>query len=104
MRERECTAAVEATRAICCLARRGSICFDLDGKLIEDSSRNTTKKGNKMRDYFEGRWRMEEEEVSRLSRSPSSSVHVDISDSGSVEEMSQKAVQIGCKTQVECSC
>ena len=32
---------------------------------------------------------MEEEEISRLSRFLSSSVHVDISDSGSVEEMSQ---------------
>ena len=71
----ECTAAVEAARAICCLARSGSICFDLDS-LIKDYSRNTTKKRNKMKDEFEGRWRMEEEEISRLSRSLSSSVHV----------------------------
>ena len=40
----ECTAASEAAIAICCLARSGSICFDLDGKLIEDCSRNRTKK------------------------------------------------------------
>ena len=32
----ECTAAVEAAKAVCCLARTGSICFDLDVKLIED--------------------------------------------------------------------
>ena len=31
-----CTAAVEAAKAACCLARTGNICFDLDGKLIED--------------------------------------------------------------------
>ena len=43
-----------------------------------------------MKDDFEGKWRTEEEDISRLSRSLSSSVHVDISDSGSVEEMSQK--------------
>ena len=86
----ECTAAVEAARAICCLARTGSICFDLDGNLIEDCSRSTTKKRNRMKDDFGGRWRKEEEEIPRLSRSPSSSVHIDISDSGSVEEMSQK--------------
>ena len=35
----ECTAAVEAARAICCLARTGSICFDLDGILIEDCNK-----------------------------------------------------------------
>ena len=56
-----------------------------------------------MKDDFEGRWRKEEEEMSRLSRSLSSSVHVDISDSGSVEKMSQKHYKL-CKTQVECSC
>ena len=50
-----------------------------------------------MKDEFEGRWRMEEEEISRLSRSLSSSVHVDISDSGSVEEMSQKHFKLGAK-------
>ena len=32
----ECTAAVEAAKAVCCLARTGSICSDLDGKLIDD--------------------------------------------------------------------
>ena len=78
------TAAVEAARAICCVARSGSICFDLDGNLIEDYSRNTTTKRNKMKDDFEGRWKKEEENISRLSRSLSSSVHVDISDPGSV--------------------
>ena len=33
---------------------------------------------------------MQEEEISRLTRSLSSSVHVDISDPSSLEEMSQK--------------
>ena len=96
----ECTAAVEAARATCCLSRTGSICFDLDGNLIEDCSRNKTKKLNKMKDDFEGRWKKEEEEISRLSHSLPSSVHVDISDSDSAEEMSQ----IEGETQVECSC
>ena len=64
----ECTAAVDAAKAICSLARSGSICFDLDGNLIEDYSRNTTKKRHKMKEEFEGRWRMQEEEISRLSR------------------------------------
>ena len=100
----ECTAAVGAARAICCLARTGSICFDLDGNLIEDCSRNKTKRRNTMKDDFEGRWRKEEEDISRLSRSLSSSVHVDISDSGSVEEMSQNHYKLGGQTQVECSC
>ena len=100
----ECTAAVEAARAICCLARTGSICFDLDGNLIEDCSRNKTKKRNTMKDDFEGRWKKEEEEISRLSHSLSSSVHVDISDSGSAEELSQKHYKMGGQTQVECSC
>ena len=40
---------------------------------------------------------MEEEENSRLSRSLSSSEHVDISDSGSVEEMSQKHYRLDAK-------
>ena len=93
----ECTAAVEAARGICCLDRSGSICFDLDGNLIEDSSRNTTKKRKNLKDDIEGRWRMEEEEISRLSRSLSSSVHMDIFDSGSVEEMSQKHYKLGAK-------
>ena len=91
----ECTAAVRAARAICCLARTGSICFDLDGNLIEDSSRNKTRKRNKMKDDFQGRWKKEEEEISRLSHSLLSSVHVDISDSGSAEEMSQKHYKLG---------
>ena len=46
-----------------------------------------------MKEEFEGRLRMQEEEIPRLSRSLSSSVHVNISDSGSVEEMNQKALQ-----------
>ena len=81
----------------CSLARSGSIFFDLDGNLIEDYSRNTTKKRHTMREKFEGRWRMQEEEISRLSRSRSSSVHVDISASGSVEEMCQKHYKLGAK-------
>ena len=60
----DCTAAVWAARAICCLARTGSICFDLDGNLIEACSRNKTKKRNKMKDDFEGGWRKGEEEIS----------------------------------------
>ena len=43
----ECRAAVDAAKAICSLARSGSFCFDLDGNLIEDYSRNTTKKRHK---------------------------------------------------------
>ena len=78
----ECTAAVEAARAICCLARTGSMCFDLDRNLNEDCSRNNARKRNKINDEFEGRWKKEEEEISRLSHSSSSSVHVDISDAG----------------------
>ena len=42
----ECTAAVEAARAIYCFARTGSICFDLDGHLIEDCSTSKTRKRN----------------------------------------------------------
>ena len=40
----ECTFAVEAAKAICCLARTGSISFDLDGNLIEDCSRNKKRR------------------------------------------------------------
>ena len=40
----ECNAASGAAIAICCLARTGSICFDLDGKLIEHCSRNRTER------------------------------------------------------------
>ena len=86
------------------LARTGSICFDLDGNLIEDCSRNKTKKRHKMKDDFEGRWKKEEEEISRLSHSLSSSVLVDISDSGTAEEMNQKHYKLWGQTQVECSC
>ena len=93
----ECTAAVDAVKAICSLACCGSICFDLDGNLIEDYRGNKTKKRNKMKDDFEDGWRKEEEEISRLSRSLTSLVHVEISDSGSVEEMSQKHFKLGAK-------
>ena len=88
-----CTAAVEAARAVCCLARTGSICFNIFGNSVENCSTNTRKR-NKMKDDCEGRWKWkkEEEENSRLSLS--SSVHVDISDSGSAEKMSQQALQI----------
>ena len=71
--------------------------LDLDGNLIENSIRNTTKMRNKMKDDFEGRWTLEEEEISRLSRSLSSSVHVDISDSSSVEEMSRMHYKLRAK-------
>ena len=72
-------------------------CFDLDGNLIEDYRRNKTKKRHRMSEEFEGRWSMREEEISRLSRSRSSSLLVDISHSGSVEEMSQKHYRLGAK-------
>ena len=39
----ECTAAVEAARAICCLARTGCMCFDFDGNLIEDFNKKQDK-------------------------------------------------------------
>ena len=71
----ECAAAVEAAGAICSLARTGAICFDLDGKLIEDHIRNKTGQGRRMQDT-EGRWRMPEC-MSRFSNS-SSSRHYDI--------------------------
>ena len=53
----ECTAAVEAAKAICCLARSGSISSLPDGNLIEDYSRNKTEKRHKMKEEFEGRWK-----------------------------------------------
>ena len=98
----ECTAAVEAARAICCLARTECICFDLDGNMIEHWSGNKTRTRNKMKEDFEGGWKRkandEEEESPRLSHSLSSSVHVDISNSCSVEEMtSQKHYKLGAK-------
>ena len=75
----ECTAAVEAARAICCLARAGCICLDLDGKLIEDYNENKTRKRNEMKADSEGRWK-KKEEISRPSHSLSSSFQVDICD------------------------
>ena len=77
--------------------RCGSICFDLDGNLIEDYRRTKTKKRPKISGEFEGTWRMQEEEISRLSRSRSLSLLVDMSDSGSVEEMSQNHYRRGEK-------
>ena len=50
-----------------------------------------------MSEEFEGRWRMQEEEIFGLSRSRSSSLHVDISDSGYAEEMSEKHYKLGAK-------
>ena len=43
--------------SICCLARNGSFCSDLDGNLTEDCSKNRTKKRNNMEEDFEGRWK-----------------------------------------------
>ena len=65
----------------------GSICFNLDGNLIADSSRNLINKRNKMKDDIEGRWKKEGGDISRLSHYLSSSVHVDTSDSGSVKDL-----------------
>ena len=48
----ESTAAVEAARAICCPARTGRICFDLDGNLIENWDENGTRRGNKMKERY----------------------------------------------------
>ena len=71
--------------------------FGLRNDHAEDVHRADANRLENMKDEFEGRWRMEEEEMSRLSRSLSSSVHVDISDSGSFEEMSQKHYKLGAK-------
>ena len=65
---------------------------------IEDYRRNKAKNRHKMSEEFEGRWRMQEEEISRLARSRSSSLHVDISHPGSVEEMGQQHYKLGAKT------
>ena len=51
----ECNAASEAAIATCCLARTGSICFDLNGKLVEHCCRNRTKKRKSMEEDVEGR-------------------------------------------------
>ena len=53
----ECTAAVEEARTICCLARTGCICFDLDVNLIEDYNKNKTRKRDEVEEDFEGRWK-----------------------------------------------
>ena len=73
----ECTTAVEAARAICCLARTGSICFDLDVKLIEDHNGNKTRQRNGMKEDTEGRWKRPEI-TSRFSNSSSTSRNFDI--------------------------
>ena len=57
----ECTAASEAALAISSLARTGSICFDLDEKLIEDCTRNRPKKRNWEKQDEWSRWRRKEE-------------------------------------------
>ena len=41
----ECTATVKAAKAVCCSARTGNMCFDLDGKLIEEYKNKTRRKG-----------------------------------------------------------
>ena len=65
----ECTAAAEAARAICCVARTGSISFGPDGNVIEDCSRSKTTNRNEMKEDIEGRWKKREEKISRLSHS-----------------------------------
>ena len=100
----EFTAAVEAARAIYCLAQNICYCFDLDGNLIEDWSGIKTRTRNRMKEDHEGRWKRkvnyEEEEIERLSNSSSSSVHVGLLDSCSAEEMtSQKLFKLGAKPQ-----
>ena len=46
----ECTSAVEAAKAECCLARTGTCTLILDGKLIEDYKNKTrTKDRNESR-------------------------------------------------------
>ena len=51
----ECTAAVEAAKATCCLARKGCISSDLDGNLIEEYNKTRQGKGTKWKNTFEGR-------------------------------------------------
>ena len=92
----ECMAAVEAARAMCCVARDGCISFDLDEKLIEDYNENKTRKRNEMKADSEGRWK-KKEEISRPSHSLSSSFQEDIFDSDSAEEMDQKHSKLGAK-------
>ena len=98
----ECTAAVEAARAICGLARTGRICFDLDGHLIEDWNGKKTRTGNRMKEDCEDRWKRktkdEEADLARISHSVSTSVLVGISDPFSAEKMtSQKHHNLGAK-------
>ena len=78
MTQAECTAAAETARAICCMARTGCICYDLDGNLIEDYNESKTRKRDVMVDDFEDRWKREEKDT-RLSNSSSTSRQVDSS-------------------------
>ena len=73
----ECTVAVKAAKAICCLARRGCISSDLDGNLIEDYNESKTRKRGEMEDDFEGRWKWKGH-ISILSTSSSTSRQVDM--------------------------
>ena len=89
-------------RAICCQARTGRICFDLDGHRIEDRSGNKTRSRNRMAVDYEGRWKSktkdEEEHDPRISHSVWTPVLVGISDTFSVEEMtSQRHDKLGAK-------
>ena len=68
----ECTAAVETARAICCLARKGCMCYDLDGNIIEHYNESKTRKRDVMGDDFEGRWKRKEKDT-RLPNSSSTS-------------------------------
>ena len=55
----ECIAASEAAIAICCPARTGSVCFDLEGNLIEDD-KNKTRKCDEMEEDLEVRRKWKE--------------------------------------------
>ena len=65
---------------MCCQARTGRICFDLDGNLIEDWNGIKTRTGSKMKEDYDGRWKRkpkdEKEDVARISHSVSTSVLV----------------------------
>ena len=71
----ECTAASEAAIAICCPARTGSVCFDLEGNLIEDD-KNMTRKRDEMEEDLEERGKLKEKN-SRLPNSSSTSRFAD---------------------------
>ena len=94
----ECTAAVEAGRAICSLGRTGAFCFDLDGKLIEDHIKNKTGQGSRMKDT-EGRWRNQECK-SRFSNS-STSRHFDILSDSDHETSHQADFCDSCSAKID---